>query len=62
MSSTPLEKSKIIQLAREAELVYNLDIAPGGIYPWHRKKIYKFANLLWGEFAKQKDEGVKDEL
>lgn len=61
-NEAPLNKSKIIELAKEAELIYNLDVVPEGIYHWHRKKIYKFANLLWGEFAKKREESVKDEI
>ncbi len=42
-------KERIIELAKEAGLVYNTDIISGEIHKFHRKALYKFAELIEGE-------------
>lgn len=46
-----MEKELIIQLAKEAGLVYNTTLMQSEVYPHHRKALYLFASLV--EFKTQ---------
>ena len=50
-----LTKEQVIELARQAGLVYNEETHPLGILRHHRKALYKFANLIIENYTKSKE-------
>ena len=46
-----MEKEKVIQLAKEAGLVFNTELLQSEVHPHHRKSLYLFASMI--EFSTQ---------
>lgn len=50
-----LKKKRVLQLAEEANLVYNTELENFQIFPWHAKALYDFYLLIEKEMKQDEE-------
>ena len=50
-----MKKEKIIQLAKDAGLIFNTNLLQSEVHPHHRKALYAFAKLIEKELKLKRE-------
>lgn len=56
-----LQKEKVIQLAKDAGLIFNTELLQSEVHPHHRKALYTFAKFLQRAIQEELAERFEDE-